>query len=61
MSSLILQLIINGILSGALYAAIAVGLGLVFGIMKVINFAHGTFLMISMYLVGLSPSYSQSA
>jgi branched-chain amino acid transport system permease protein len=50
LSSLILQLIINGILSGALYGAIAVGLALVFGIMKVINFAHGTFLMISMYL-----------
>jgi branched-chain amino acid transport system permease protein len=48
--SLVLQLLINGILAGALYAAIAVGLSLVFGIMKVINFAHGTFLMISMYI-----------
>jgi branched-chain amino acid transport system permease protein len=48
--SVVCQLLINGILAGALYAAIAVGLSLVFGIMKVINFAHGTFLMIAMYL-----------
>jgi branched-chain amino acid transport system permease protein len=48
--SLVLQLLINGVLAGALYAAIAVGLSLVFGIMKVINFAHGTFLMIAMYI-----------
>jgi branched-chain amino acid transport system permease protein len=48
--SVVLQLLINGVLAGALYAAIAVGLSLVFGIMKVINFAHGTFLMIAMYL-----------
>ncbi len=48
--SLVLQLVINGVLAGALYAAIALGLSLVFGIMKVINFAHGSFLMGAMYL-----------
>jgi branched-chain amino acid transport system permease protein len=63
--SVVFQLLINGILAGALYAAIAVGLSLVFGIMKVINFAHGTFLMIAMYLgfwiwkwVGWEPYFS---
>lgn len=63
--SVVLQLLINGILAGALYVAIAVGLSLVFGIMKVINFAHGTFLMIAMYLgfwiwrwVGWEPYFS---
>ncbi|MCX5909002.1 MAG: branched-chain amino acid ABC transporter permease, partial [Deltaproteobacteria bacterium] len=63
--SVVLQLLINGVLAGALYAAIAVGLSLVFGIMKVINFAHGTFLMIAMYIgywiwrgVGWEPYFS---
>lgn len=44
------QLIINGILTGGVFAIIAVGLTLVFGVMNIINFAHGEFLMIAMYL-----------
>jgi branched-chain amino acid transport system permease protein len=47
--SLIAQLVLNGLLAGALYAAIALGLSLVFGIMKIINFAHGSLLMVAMY------------
>ncbi len=44
------QGIITGILMGAIYALIALGLSIVFGIMNVINFAHGDFVMLSMYL-----------
>ncbi|MGO3929847.1 branched-chain amino acid ABC transporter permease [Rhodopseudomonas pseudopalustris] len=44
------QIIANGIMLGALYAIVSVGLTLIFGIIKVINFAHGEFLMIGMYL-----------
>jgi branched-chain amino acid transport system permease protein len=44
------QGIITGILMGAIYALIALGLSIVFGIMNVTNFAHGDFVMLSMYL-----------
>ncbi len=44
------QLIVSTILLGGIYALIAVGLTLIFGIMRVVNFAHGEFLMLGMYL-----------
>lgn len=44
------QVALDGILSGLLYALIAVGLSLIWGVMDVINFAHGEFLMVAMYL-----------
>jgi len=43
------QIIVNGILMGFIYALVAVGLTLTWGVMDIINFAHGEFLMISMY------------
>ena len=46
----ILQLIINGLLLGGIYALLSIGLTLIFGVLEVINFAHGEFLMISMYM-----------
>lgn len=42
--------IVQGILMGSIYGLIALGLTLIFGIMKVINFAHGAFLMIAMFI-----------
>lgn len=42
---------INGVFMGSLYGLIAVGLSLVFGVMKVVNFAHGSLLTIGMYAV----------
>ncbi len=45
-----LQVLANGLLLGALFAIVSVGLTLIFGIVKVVNFAHGEFLMIGMYL-----------
>lgn len=47
--SLILSAVINGLILGGIYALITLGLNLIYGVMKVINFAHGEFLMISMY------------
>ena len=44
------QLVVSTILLGGIYALIAVGLTLIFGIMRVVNFAHGEFLMLGMYL-----------
>jgi branched-chain amino acid transport system permease protein len=43
------QLGVSTVLLGGLYALIAVGLTLIFGIMRVVNFAHGEFLMLGMY------------
>lgn len=60
-----LQVLIDGILSGLLYALVAVGLSLIWGVMDVINFAHGEFLMVAMYLcywlgviLGIDPLFS---
>ena len=59
---IILEDAINGILMGSIYGLAALGLTLIFGVLKVINFAHGSLLMVSMYvaywtvaLTGLHP------
>ncbi|MCD1652100.1 branched-chain amino acid ABC transporter permease [Halomonas meridiana] len=54
---LILSIIVNGLMLGSLYAMVSVGLTLIFGITKVINFAHGEFMMIGMVLTYLFASY----
>ena len=45
----ILQAVIAGLLIGSVYGLMCVGLGLIFGLMRVINFAQGEFLMLGMY------------
>ena len=56
------QLVLSGILIGSIYALMSIGLTLIFGVLRVVNFAHGEFLMIAMYgawgithLLGLNP------
>jgi len=44
------QALVSGLLTGLVYALIAAGLSLIFGVMEIVNFAHGEFLMLSMYL-----------
>lgn len=48
--STFIQVALDGLLNGMLYALVAVGLSLIWGVMDVINFAHGEFLMIAMYV-----------
>ena len=43
------QLIVSGIMIGGIYALMSVGLTLIFGVLRIVNFAHGEFLMIAMY------------
>lgn len=45
-----LQAIFDGLLQGGVFACVAVGLSLVFGVMRIINWSHGETLMISMYV-----------
>jgi len=45
----VLQALNAGLLVGALYGLMCVGLGLIFGVMRVINFAQGDFMMLGMY------------
>lgn len=47
---IILQVILWGIYSGCIYILLATGLNLIFGVMKIVNFAHGELLMISAYI-----------
>ncbi len=46
----VLQTLISGVLVGATYALMCVGLGLIFGVMRVVNFAQGEFVMLGMYV-----------
>ena len=43
------QLVFSGILIGGIYALMSMGLTLIFGVLRVVNFAHGEFLMLAMY------------
>jgi branched-chain amino acid transport system permease protein len=47
--TLLLQAIVNGLQMGVLYALVAVGLTIIWGLMEMINFAHGEFLMLGMF------------
>ena len=46
---LVLQIAANGLLLGGWYALLAVGLTLIFGVLRVVNFAHAEFMMLGMY------------
>lgn len=58
----IVQATVSGLLMGGIYSLVAIGLSLIFGVMRIINFAHGEFLMVGMYisywlitLMGINP------
>src|SRR5919197_2637865 len=46
---LTIDLAVNGLIIGVFYALMAIGLSLIFGILKVVNFAHGEFYMVGAY------------
>ena len=50
MTDQLLQQIVNSLLIGSVYALVAIGLTLIWGVMNVLNFAHGDFLMLGMFI-----------
>ncbi len=49
MRTLLWQACVSGLLIGGVYALVALGLTLIFGVLRIINFAHGTLMMLGMY------------
>lgn len=47
------QTVASGVLTGGVYAMVGIGLTVVFGVMRIVNFAHGEFLAVGMYLAFL--------
>jgi branched-chain amino acid transport system permease protein len=47
--STIAELLVSGVMLGGIYAIMSIGLTLIFGVLKIVNFAHGEFLMLAMY------------
>ena len=65
MTEQLVQQVVNGLLIGCVYALIAIGLTLIWGVMNIVNFAHGEFLMLGMFvsfwgytLWGIDPIFS---
>jgi branched-chain amino acid transport system permease protein len=54
MGDYFLQQVVNALSAGSLYALMAVGLAMVFGILRLINFAHGDLMMIAAYIAAFS-------
>ncbi|MBV8743932.1 MAG: branched-chain amino acid ABC transporter permease, partial [Xanthobacteraceae bacterium] len=50
MAATIAQAIVNGLLIGGIYALVSIGVSLIFGVVKIVNFAQGEFVMIGMYI-----------
>ncbi len=48
-SGLLLPAVLNGLALGAIYALTALGLTLIYGVLHIINFAHGSLLMLALY------------
>ena len=54
---LLVPALISGLLMGMLFALVALGLAIIFGVMDIVNFAHGEFLMVGMYATFLTSTY----
>jgi branched-chain amino acid transport system permease protein len=53
----LIQLVVSGIMLGAVYALMSIGLTLIFGVLRIVNFAHGEFLMLAMYGAWAATAY----
>lgn len=53
------QAVINGLLTGMVYGLMALGLSVIFGVMRIVNFAHGEMMVVGMYLAWMGFEYLQ--
>jgi branched-chain amino acid transport system permease protein len=53
-ASIILNVVVQGVLTGLVYGLMALGLSVIFGVVRVVNFAHGEFTVIAMYAAFLA-------
>jgi branched-chain amino acid transport system permease protein len=67
MASLILTIVVQGLLTGLVYGLMALGLSVIFGVVRVVNFAHGEFTVVAMYAAfllshdfGLDPLFAMA-
>ena len=51
------QAVVNGVLIGGIYALVSIGVTLIFGVVKIVNFAQGEFVMIGMYITYFLASF----
>src|SRR5580658_5867349 len=51
------QAVVNGLLIGGIYALVSIGVTLIFGVVKIVNFAQGEFVMIGMYITYFLATY----
>ena len=51
------QAIVNGLLTGMVYGLMALGLSVIFGVMRIVNFAHGEMMVVGMYLAWMGFEY----
>ncbi len=54
----VLQVAVSGLLMGLVYALVAAGLSLIFGLMDIVNFAHGELMMLAMYATFFVSAYA---
>jgi len=59
MSSIIVNVVVQGVLTGLVYGLMALGLSVIFGVVRVVNFAHGEFAVVAMYAAFLLFSHYQ--
>src|SRR5215213_9845053 len=54
---IVFEAVLNGLMTGAVYALIALGLTLVYGVLHIINFAHGALLTCAMFAVWITGAW----
>jgi branched-chain amino acid transport system permease protein len=57
--TILFQTTLNGLMIGGVYALVAVGLTLIFGVMKIVNFAQGEFVMLGMYVSWMLATFAR--
>ncbi|RLB14058.1 MAG: branched-chain amino acid ABC transporter permease, partial [Deltaproteobacteria bacterium] len=48
---MLLDIIVNGLISGSIYALLAIGFSLIFGVARIVNIAHTAFYMVAAYCI----------